>query len=51
MGQMVACQCGWTLISPLGAEDVYDHLLRHVQVHHHELKVSESELREKIHPV
>lgn len=51
MGHMVACQCGWTLVSPLGAEDVFEHLVRHVTVHHEGIKVSESELRDKIHPV
>jgi len=48
---MVACQCGWTLVSPLGAEDVYGHLVQHVRNHHTELRVSESELREKIHAI
>ncbi|MCI4330350.1 MAG: hypothetical protein L3K19_00680 [Thermoplasmata archaeon] len=51
MGHMVACQCGWTLVSPLGAEDVYGHLKLHVRDHHAGLKVSDSELREKIHPI
>jgi hypothetical protein len=48
---MVACQCGWTLVSPLGADDVYEHLDLHVRAHHAGLKVSESELREKIHAI
>jgi len=51
MGHVVACQCGWTLISPLGADDVYSHLIVHVRDHHQGLKVSESELREKIRSI
>jgi hypothetical protein len=51
MGHVVACQCGWTLISPLGPDDVYEHLQLHVTSHHAGLKVSESELREKIRAV
>jgi hypothetical protein len=51
MGHVVACQCGWTLISPLGSDDVYEHLQLHVKSHHEGLKVSESELREKIRAV
>jgi hypothetical protein len=51
MGHMVACQCGWTLVSPLGSDDVLAHISLHVRTHHSGLKVSESELREKIHPI
>jgi hypothetical protein len=51
MGSVVACQCGWTLISPLGPDDVFEHLDRHVKVHHTGIKVSEAELREKIRTI
>lgn len=51
MGHVVACACGWTLVSPLGAEDVYAHLVVHVRTHHPGIKVSESEMREKIRPI
>ncbi|MCI4318065.1 MAG: hypothetical protein L3K01_08085 [Thermoplasmata archaeon] len=51
MGHVVACQCGWTLVSPLGPDDVYEHLQLHVRVHHAGVKASESELREKIRTI
>lgn len=27
MGAMNACSCGWTIVSPLGAEDVKKHTM------------------------
>ena len=31
MGSMATCACGWTIISPVGADDVRKHLQIHLR--------------------
>jgi len=51
MGNMATCACGWTIISPIGAEDVQKHLLIHLHDTHPGTKVSDGELRTMIKAV
>ncbi|HTT34944.1 MAG TPA: DUF1059 domain-containing protein [Thermoplasmata archaeon] len=51
MGAMQVCSCGWTLISPLGADDIVYHVQLHLKEHHPGTKLSESEIRELIRTV
>jgi hypothetical protein len=30
MAKMMSCDCGWTLISPMGEDDVMKHGMKHV---------------------
>jgi predicted small metal-binding protein len=34
MGAMNTCSCGWTIVSPLGAEDVKKHTMIHLKDAH-----------------
>jgi hypothetical protein len=34
MAEMGTCACGWTVISPLGREDVKKHVGIHLRDHH-----------------
>ena len=34
MGAMNVCSCGWTIISPLGAEDCKKHTMIHLRDEH-----------------
>jgi hypothetical protein len=34
MGEMGTCACGWTVISPLGREDVKKHVSIHLKDNH-----------------
>jgi len=45
---MVTCACGWTLISPIGAEDVKKHILIHLRDTHPGTTVTEEEIRTMI---
>ena len=51
MANMATCACGWTVISPQGAEDVKKHVMIHVGDAHPGTKVSEGEIRNMIKSV
>jgi predicted small metal-binding protein len=51
MANMATCACGWTIISPQGAEDVKKHVLIHVGDAHPGTKVSEGEIHAMIKSV
>ena len=51
MANMATCACGWTIISPQGAQDVQKHISIHVSDAHPGTKVSEGELRAMIKSV
>ncbi len=51
MGKMVTCACGWTVISPVGDEDVKKHILIHLSDTHPGTMVSEDEIRTMIKSV
>ena len=48
MANMASCACGWTVISPIGAEDVQKHLFIHLHDNHPGTTVSEGEIRTMI---
>jgi len=48
MANIATCACGWTVISPMGAEDVKKHILIHLQDSHPGTAVSEGEIRAMI---
>ena len=51
MANMATCACGWTVISPQGAEDVKKHVVIHVGDAHPGTKVTEGEIRTMIKSV
>jgi hypothetical protein len=51
MGNIATCACGWTIISPIGADDVQKHLLIHVKDIHPGTTVSDGEIRAMIKTV
>lgn len=48
MGSMTTCPCGWTLMSPLGDEDVKKHTLIHLRDAHPGTSVTDEEMKQKI---
>jgi len=51
MANLATCACGWTIISPIGPEDVQKHLHIHLHDTHPGTKVSDGELRTMIKTV
>jgi len=51
MGNIATCACGWTIISPIGADDVQKHLLIHLKDVHPGTTVSDGEIRTMIKTV
>jgi len=48
MANMVSCACGWTVVSPVGADDVKKHLLLHLHDIHPGTTVREDEIKAMI---
>ncbi len=48
MAKMTTCPCGWTLISPVGEEDVIRHLKLHLSETHPGNSSTEEDMRKKI---
>jgi len=44
MANLATCACGWTVISPIGAEDVKKHLLIHLRDNHPGTNVTGDEI-------
>ncbi|MDA4111180.1 MAG: hypothetical protein OK439_01470 [Thaumarchaeota archaeon] len=51
MAKMGTCACGWTVISPVGEEDVLMHVRIHLNEHHPGTKITEGELRNLIRSI
>ena len=51
MAKMLTCACGWTVISPVGDEDVKKHILIHLRDIHPGTTISEDEIRTMIKSV
>jgi len=51
MGNIATCACGWTIISPVGVEDVKKHILIHLRDTHPGTNVSEAEITTMIKTV
>jgi hypothetical protein len=44
MGTMMSCECGWTMISPMGEKDVKKHAMMHVADAHPGMKVTDADM-------
>jgi hypothetical protein len=51
MAKMGSCACGWTVITPLGDEDVVEHIEMHLSKHHPGTKITEGEIKSLIKTV
>lgn len=51
MAHMTTCPCGWTIISPQGANDVKMHVSMHLKEYHPGIVQTEAELLAKIKPI
>jgi hypothetical protein len=51
MAHMTTCPCGWTIISPQGANDVKMHISLHLKEYHPGVVQTEAELLAKIKPI
>jgi hypothetical protein len=51
MAHMTSCPCGWTIVSPQGAEDVKMHVSMHLKKYHPEIIQTDAELQAKIRPI
>jgi hypothetical protein len=51
MAKMISCPCGWTLISPLGEEDIKKHAMIHGKDCHPGLTTTEDEVAKMIKTV
>jgi hypothetical protein len=41
MAKMMSCECGWTLITPMGEDDLKKHAMMHVADAHPGMKVTD----------
>jgi hypothetical protein len=48
MAKMNTCPCGWTIISPLGEEDVLKHTKIHLADNHPGSAITDDEIRKKL---
>jgi hypothetical protein len=48
MAKMNNCPCGWTIISPLGEDDVVMHTKIHLAQTHPGMAITEDEIRKKL---
>ena len=46
--QMIACDCGWTLVSPAGDADIKKHATMHVNDAHTGMNVTDEQMKEMI---
>jgi hypothetical protein len=44
MAKMMSCECGWTLITPMGEGDLMKHAKMHVADAHPKMKVSDADM-------
>ena len=51
MAKMITCACGWTLISPLGDDDVRKHVNIHLKDNHPGTAVTGEDLQRMIKTV
>ena len=51
MAKMISCPCGWTLISPLGEEDIKKHAMIHGKDCHPGLTTTPDEVAKMIKTV
>ena len=44
MAKMMSCECGWTLITPMGEGDLKKHAMMHVADAHPGMKMSDADM-------
>jgi len=44
MAKMMSCECGWTLITPMGEADLKKHAMMHVADAHPGMKVTDADM-------
>ena len=44
MAKMMSCECGWTLITPMGENDIKKHAMMHVLDAHPGMKMSDTDM-------
>ena len=48
MAKMATCPCGFTIISPMGEDDVLNHIRKHLTDHHPGTVTTDDEIRKKV---
>jgi hypothetical protein len=51
MAKMMSCDCGWTLISPMGEGDVKKHAMMHMADAHPGMKMTNDQMMKMIKSV
>jgi hypothetical protein len=51
MAKMMSCECGWTLISPMGEGDVKKHAMMHMADAHPGMKMTNDQMMKMIKSV
>ena len=51
MARMVSCECGWTLITPMGEGDLKKHAMMHVADAHPGTKVTDDMMKKMMKTV
>ena len=44
MAKMMSCECGWTLITPMGEKDIMKHAKMHMMDAHPGMKMSDADM-------
>jgi predicted small metal-binding protein len=42
---MMSCECGWTMITPMGEQDLKKHAMMHIADAHPGMQVSETDMK------
>lgn len=51
MAKLLSCNCGWTLISPQGEDDLKKHTMQHIAEAHPGMQVGEKEFKAMVKSV
>jgi predicted small metal-binding protein len=51
MAKMMSCECGWTLITPMGEADLKKHAMMHMSDAHPGMKMSDDMMMKMMNPV
>jgi hypothetical protein len=51
MAKMMSCECGWTLITPMGENDLKKHTMMHVADAHPGMKMTDDQMKKMMKTV
>jgi hypothetical protein len=51
MAKMMSCECGWTLITPMGEGDLKKHAMMHMADAHPGMKMSDDQMKKMMKTV